>query len=79
MIGLPNWLGRVQAEFCEHLPGKPFSRDNWRSLQTDSVVTGADGSSTLGITATPIEAVMPQVLQPHRRRRVRRAAVRAHR
>lgn len=80
VIGLPNWLGRVQAEFCEHLPGKPFSRDNWRSLQTDSVVTGADGLSALGITATPIEAVMPQVLQPHRRRRDYDALrMRAHR
>ena len=69
VIALPGWLGRVQAECCEHLPGKPFSRDNWRSLQLDSVVRGVDGLHALGITPTPIETIMPQVLQPRRRPR----------
>ncbi|MGE0334169.1 MAG: complex I NDUFA9 subunit family protein [Gammaproteobacteria bacterium] len=69
VLALPNWLGRVQAEICEHLPGKPFSRDNWRSLQRDSVVTGTEGLAVLGITPTPITAVMPQVLAIPRRQR----------
>jgi len=64
VVPLSRWLGRLQAEFCEHLPGKPFSRDNWRALQVDSVVTGEDGLTALGIAPTPIESVMPQVLQP---------------
>lgn len=69
VLALPSWLGRWQAEFCEHLPGKPFSRDNWRSLQRDSVVTGPDGLASLGIVPTRIEAVMPPVLQAARRQR----------
>jgi NADH dehydrogenase len=69
VFGLPDWLGRIQAEVCEHLPGKPFSRDNWRSLHDSSVVTGPDGLTSLGITPTPVESVMPQVLQPGRRHR----------
>ncbi len=64
IIALPNLLGRVQAEIGEHLPGKPLSRDNWRSLQIDSVVQARNGLDECGIVATPIEAVMPQVLRP---------------
>ncbi len=37
IVGLPDWLGRLQAAVLEHVPGKPFTRDNYDSLQTDSV------------------------------------------
>jgi len=67
IIALPSMLGRMQAEFCEHLPGKPFSRDNWRSLTHDSVVLGANGFERFGITPTPIEAIMPALLRPRER------------
>jgi len=69
VIGLPAWAGRLQAEVCEHLPGKPFSRDNWRSLKRDSVVQGEDGLAALGITATPIDSIVPALLKPSRRAR----------
>ncbi len=69
VIPLPAWAGRLQAELCEHLPGKPFSRDNWRSLKRDSVVQGTDGLAALGITATPLDAVVPALLKPTRRAR----------
>lgn len=59
IIGLPASLARLQAELCEHLPGKPFSRDNWRSLQRDSIVREIDGLAYLQILATPLEAVVP--------------------
>jgi len=64
---LPNWLGRLQAEVCEHLPGKPFSRDNWRSLQADSVVRGEDGLAQLGIVPTLLTSIVPALLAPARR------------
>ncbi|MSR13996.1 MAG: complex I NDUFA9 subunit family protein [Gammaproteobacteria bacterium] len=64
VIPVPAMLARIQAEVCEHLPGKPFSRDNWRSLQTDSIVTGENGFARVGIIPTPIEAVMPPLLRP---------------
>lgn len=67
VIALPNWLGRVQAEVCEHLPGKPFSRDNWRSLQVDSVVSGEDGLARLGIVPTALTTIVPALLAPTRR------------
>jgi len=61
-------LGRVasllQANILEYLPGKPFSRDNYRSLQVDSVC--AEGSTLLSevfdITPTTMEAAVPRYL-----------------
>lgn len=61
VLPLPDALGRVQALVGEWLPGKPISRDNFRSLQLDSVVRD-DGLAALGIVATPMEAVMPRLL-----------------
>ncbi len=61
IIGLPDPLGRLQAAVFDFVPGKPFSSDNWKSLQIDSV-GGIDGLFQLGIEKTPIDAVMPALL-----------------
>lgn len=61
VIPLPDALGFVQACVGEWLPGKPISRDNFRSLKLDSVAR-EDGLATLGIVATPMEQVMPALL-----------------
>jgi NADH dehydrogenase len=37
IIGLPDWASRLQARLLELAPGKPFTRDNYASLQTPSV------------------------------------------
>ncbi|MFQ6023694.1 MAG: complex I NDUFA9 subunit family protein [Acidiferrobacterales bacterium] len=37
IIGLNDWASRMQATFLQFVPGKPFSLDNYRSLQVDSV------------------------------------------
>lgn len=37
VIGLPDWAARLQARIMEWLPGKPFTLDNYRSLQVPSV------------------------------------------
>ncbi len=37
IIGLPDAAARLQAVVMGHMPGKPFSYDNYLSLQTDSV------------------------------------------
>jgi uncharacterized protein YbjT (DUF2867 family) len=42
VIGLGDFLSRSQARLLQHVPGKPFSYDNYLSLQTDSVCS-ADG------------------------------------
>jgi len=61
VLPLPSPLGRMQAFVCDFVPGKPFSSDNWRSLQTDSV-GGIDGLHRLGIRATRVDAVLPDIL-----------------
>lgn len=48
VVGLPDWLARLQAMVMEFLPGKPFSLDNYRSLSVPSVGTD-DGLARLGI------------------------------
>ena len=61
VLPLPAALGRVQAEVGEHLPGKPISRDNWRSLQRDST-SDDNGLPKLGIAPTDVRAKLPEIL-----------------
>lgn len=68
VLPLPDALGFVQAYVGEWLPGKPISRDNFRSLQLDSVAR-EDGLAALGIVATPMETVMPALLSGDGRQR----------
>jgi NADH dehydrogenase len=62
VLPLPQKLGRLQAEVGEHLPGKPISRDNWRSLQLDSTCI-ENGLARLGIVATPVVDRVPEILR----------------
>ncbi len=61
VLPLPKALGRMQAEIGEHLPGKPISRDNWRSLQRDST-SNDNGLPKLGIAPTDVRAKLPEIL-----------------
>ncbi len=61
VMGLPDALGRLQANIGEWLPGKPISRDNWRSLQLDSVSFN-DGLRQLGIEPTAVEPKIQEIL-----------------
>lgn len=70
VIPLPDALGRLQAEVGEWLPGKPISRDNFRSLKLDSV-GGVDGLHRLGIERTPVAAVLPDILGQRQTQRQR--------
>jgi NADH dehydrogenase len=62
VIGLPDVAARLQARVLEHFPGKPFTRDNYLSLQVDSLCSH-DGLGALGIEATDLDAVMPACLK----------------
>jgi uncharacterized protein YbjT (DUF2867 family) len=55
IVGLPNFLGRIQAFFMNFLPGRPFSGDNFRTLGVDSVCR-EDGFSKLGIKPKSLAA-----------------------
>lgn len=57
IIGLPDWAARLQARVMEFVPGKPFSRDNYLSLQTPSVC-----SSDCARQPTSLDAVVPRYL-----------------
>ncbi len=60
VIGLPDWLARLQAFVLEFVPGKPFTRDNYASLQLDSVCT--DEASR---QPTALEQIAPGYLGKH--------------
>ena len=68
VVGLPDALGRLQALAMDFVPGKPFSTDNFLSLQVDSV-GGIDGLYRLGIPRTPVDAVVPRMLGGSARQR----------
>ena len=68
VLGLSDGLSRRQAQVFDGafrwLPLEPpFSLDNYRSMQVDSVCAAdAPGLAELGITPTSVESVMPRLL-----------------
>ena len=66
VIGLGRFNSWLQANFFQYVPGKPFSRDNYRSLQTDSVCAENhnDLINVFKISPTPLESVAPDYLSP---------------
>jgi len=59
VVPLPDFIGRLQAAFCDYLvPGKPFSLDNFRSLTVASTCNG-NGLSELGIEAQRLPVLVP--------------------
>jgi NADH dehydrogenase len=62
IIELPDLLARLQGHLLGHFPGKPFSYDNYLSLQIDSVCSESNGLTELGIKPTDIDAVVPYYL-----------------
>lgn len=61
IIPLGNRLSMMQAFFLEMAPGKPFTLDNYHSLQTSGGCQN-DGLSRLGIAGTPLEAIVPSYI-----------------
>ena len=67
VIALGKGLSALQANLLEYAPGKPFSRDNYRSLQIDSICSGPF-PDIFGITPQAVEAIVPTYLGKGRRR-----------
>lgn len=61
VLGLNNSLSRLQARMLGMVPGKPFSLDNYYSLQHDSVCEH-NALPDLGISPTSIDTVVPYYL-----------------
>lgn len=61
IIGLPDFLSRLQGLVCDFVPGKPFSTDNYRSLKIDNV--SADNAlPDFGIEPRPMEGLVRSYL-----------------
>jgi uncharacterized protein YbjT (DUF2867 family) len=71
VIGLGPAMSRLQAVIGEMMPGKPFTLDNYRSLQIDSVCKEGF-PPVLGVTPTAMEAVAWHWLAHERRIHPRR-------
>jgi len=82
IIALGKWLSLLQANIFQYFPGKPFSRDNYRSMQMDSICkdNGETLKTVFNITPKSIEAVVPRYLKDQScRRRYDEFRQRAHR
>lgn len=65
IIALGKWLSLIQANVFQYVPGKPFTRDNYRSMKMDSICkdNGETLKSVFNITPRSIEAVVPRYLK----------------
>ncbi len=61
ILPLGDGISRLQARIMQHLPGKPFTYDNYLSLQVDSVCRGGF-PAVFGIDPQPIESIVPVYL-----------------
>lgn len=71
IVPLPDWAARLQANVLEFVPNKPFSRDNYASLQMDSVCPEG------GTCPTTVASVVPHYLSTNDRQ-VRLQELRRH-
>ncbi|HEY9147717.1 MAG TPA: complex I NDUFA9 subunit family protein [Gammaproteobacteria bacterium] len=79
LIALPDWASRLQARVLEFAPGKPFSRDNYDSMQQDNLCDG-EFPAVFGIIPRSIESTVPGYLNPvHQRSRYPRYRASARR
>lgn len=63
LVPIPFFLAEVQGSFLQMLPTPPLTRDQVELLKTDNVTSGdLPGLADLGITPTPLEAVLPTYL-----------------
>lgn len=74
VIGKKRWIvpmgkfaSALQANLLEYFPGKPFSRDNYRSMKIDSVCNH-DWPEIFTAERATIEAVVPEYLTSQRSR-----------
>jgi len=62
VVGLNPFLSKFAASFLGMMPGKPFTKDNYQSLQINNICE-SNGLEKLGITPVSIESVIPAYLQ----------------
>jgi len=62
IVGLNDVASRMQGRLMDFVPGKPFSSDNYRSLQTDNTST-ENALWSFGIRPRALESVVPGYLR----------------
>ena len=62
VLPLGHGLSAIQANVMQYCPGKPFSRDNFRSLKVESICTDENGLSQLDINPTSMDSIVPGYL-----------------
>jgi len=68
LLDLPFGLASLQARLTSLLPNPPLTPDQVEMLKRDNIVSsGALTLATLGITPTPVEAILPSYLDRFRR------------
>lgn len=67
ILDLPDFLARLQGRLLQFVPGRPFTLDNYWSLQIDSVCQ-ENGCARLGIQPRSVEAIVPGYLAGKRPR-----------
>jgi NADH dehydrogenase len=63
IVTLGSFASRLQAQILQMMPGTPFSVDNYRSLQVDSVCRQGF-PNIFGIQPTPMEDIAPGYISP---------------
>ena len=58
---MSDGLSQLQAKILERIPGKPFSTDNYQSMQV-ACICAANGFAELGIDPVCLESVVPHYL-----------------
>jgi uncharacterized protein YbjT (DUF2867 family) len=66
-IPVPSQIAAAMARMTGWAPGAPITWDQWLMLQSDNVVSGADGFAALGIHPTPLDAIAEDWLVIYRK------------
>lgn len=64
LLPLPMGVAMVQARVFEYLPTPPLTRDQVRMMRVNNILTGTEpGLGDLGISATPVETILPHYMR----------------
>jgi NADH dehydrogenase len=68
LLDIPFGIASLQARLMSIIPGAPLTPDQVELLKSDNIVAaGALTLETLGVTPTPVEAILPTYLDRFRR------------
>ena len=67
LVEVPDLVARMMGKIGDILPFMPMTSDQFAMLQNDNVVAaGMPGLADLGVTATPLAAFVPDMLERYR-------------